>query len=99
MWTWLKPSRLWRPAGRSSVRAFWRRTPRPIRGLSAFLRAKKQILELVAQGKTDKVIASLLNLSENTVSVHRANIMEELGIHRATELILWAAKNGLVHLP
>lgn len=59
---------------------------------------EKQILD-VAQGKTNKVIASLFNMSENTVSVHRANIMEELGIHRATELILWAAKNGLVHLP
>ena len=60
---------------------------------------EKQILELVAQGKSNKQIASLLNVSENTVSVHRANLMAELGIHRTTELIVWAVKKGLVHLP
>jgi two-component system, NarL family, response regulator NreC len=57
---------------------------------------EKQILEMVAQGKSNKVIADLLGLSENTVSVHRANLMAELGIHRTTELIVWAAKRGLV---
>lgn len=60
---------------------------------------EKQILELVAQGKSNKDIAALLNVSENTVSVHRANVMAELGIHRTTELIVWAVKKGLVHLP
>jgi DNA-binding NarL/FixJ family response regulator len=33
------------------------------------------------------------------VAVHRANLMAELGIHRTTDLILWASKKGLVHLP
>ena len=60
---------------------------------------EKQILELVAQGKSNKTIAALLNLSENTVAVHRTNLMAELGIHRTAELIVWAAKKGLVHLP
>src|SRR5580698_7254883 len=60
---------------------------------------EKQILELAAQGKSNKVIAALLHLSENTVAVHRANIMAELGIHRTTDLIVWAVKKGLVHLP
>ncbi|MGO4885558.1 MAG: response regulator [Bryobacteraceae bacterium] len=60
---------------------------------------EKQILELAAQGKSNKTIAGLLQLSENTVAVHRANIMAELGIHRTTDLILWAVKKGLVHLP
>jgi DNA-binding NarL/FixJ family response regulator len=59
---------------------------------------EKQILELAAQGKSNKVIAALLHLSENTVAVHRANIMAELGIHRTTDLIVWAVKKGLVHL-
>jgi DNA-binding NarL/FixJ family response regulator len=60
---------------------------------------EKQILELAAQGKSNKTIAALLDLSENTVAVHRANLMAELGIHRTTDLILWAAKKGLVRLP
>jgi len=60
---------------------------------------EKQILELAAQGKSNKTIAALLDLSENTVAVHRANLMAELGIHRTTDLILWASKKGLVHLP
>jgi NarL family two-component system response regulator LiaR len=60
---------------------------------------EKQILELAAQGKSNKIIASLLHVSENTVAVHRANLMAELGIHRTTDLILWAVKKGLVHLP
>jgi DNA-binding NarL/FixJ family response regulator len=60
---------------------------------------EKQILELVAQGKSNKISAGLLQLSENTVAVHRVNLMAELGIHRTTDLIVWAVKRGLVHLP
>jgi len=60
---------------------------------------EKQILELAAQGKSNKTIAALLHVSENTVAVHRANMMAELGIHRTTDLIIWAVKKGLIHLP
>jgi len=76
------------PASRAPDPRYDRLTPR-----------EKQILELAAQGKSNKTIAALLHLSENTVAVHRANIMAELGIHRTTDLIVWAAKKGLVHLP
>jgi DNA-binding NarL/FixJ family response regulator len=57
---------------------------------------EKQILQLIAQGKSNKEIAALLNLSVNTVSVHRANLMEALNIHRTAELVLYAIKHGLV---
>ena len=60
---------------------------------------EKQILQLIAQGHSNKQIASLLGLSVNTVSVHRANLMEALGIHRTPELILYAVRRGLVSLP
>ena len=60
---------------------------------------EKQILELIAKGNSNKEIAAILNLSVNTVSVHRANLMSALGIHRTTELVVWAVKKGLVHLP
>ena len=60
---------------------------------------EKQILQLIAEGKSNKEIAALLDLSPNTVAVHRANLMEALGIHRTAELVLYAVRKGLVHLP
>ncbi|MGH9703067.1 MAG: response regulator transcription factor [Candidatus Acidiferrales bacterium] len=49
-------------------------------------------------GKSNKEIAGLLDLSANTVSVHRANIMDCLGIHKTAELVVYAIRNGLVSL-
>lgn len=60
---------------------------------------EKQVLQLIAEGKSNKEIAALLELSVNTVSVHRANIMDALGIHRTAELVLYAVSKGLVQLP
>jgi DNA-binding NarL/FixJ family response regulator len=60
---------------------------------------ERQILQLIAEGKSNKEIAALLGLSVNTVSVHRANLMQALGIHRTAELVLYAVRKGLVHLP
>jgi DNA-binding NarL/FixJ family response regulator len=57
---------------------------------------EKQVLQLIAQGKSNKEIASLLELSVNTVSVHRANLMEKMNIHRTAELVLFAIRKGLV---
>jgi DNA-binding NarL/FixJ family response regulator len=58
-----------------------------------------EILQLIVDGKSNKEIASQLSLSANTVSVHRANIMEALGIHKTAELVVYAIRNGLVRLP
>jgi DNA-binding NarL/FixJ family response regulator len=60
---------------------------------------EKQILQLIAQGNSNKEIAGLLNLSVNTISVHRANLMEALNIHRTAELVLYAIRKGLVTPP
>src|SRR4051794_19131068 len=57
-----------------------------------------EILQLIVSGKSNKEIASELSLSVNTVSVHRANIMDGLGIHNTAELVVYAIKNGLVNL-
>jgi len=57
---------------------------------------EKEVLQLIAQGKSNKEIAALLNISVNTVAVHRAHLMETLGIHRTAELVLYAVKRGLV---
>ena len=58
-----------------------------------------EILQLIVDGKSIKEIASQLSLSANTVAVHRANIMETLGIHKTAELVVYAIRNGLVRLP
>jgi DNA-binding NarL/FixJ family response regulator len=57
-----------------------------------------EILRLIVSGKSNKEIAVDLGLSVNTVAVHRANIMESLGIHNTAELVVYAIKNGLVTL-
>jgi DNA-binding NarL/FixJ family response regulator len=58
-----------------------------------------QILQLIVDGKSNKEIADELQLSVNTVSVHRANIMDALGIHKTAELVVYAIRNGLVNIP
>ena len=59
---------------------------------------EKEVLQLIAQGKSNKEIALLLNISVNTVAVHRARVMETLGFHRTAELVLYAVKKGLVQV-
>jgi DNA-binding NarL/FixJ family response regulator len=58
-----------------------------------------EILQHIVAGKSNKEIAKELDLSVNTVSVHRANIMDALGIHKTAELVVYAIRNGLVNLP
>ena len=57
---------------------------------------EKEVLQLIAQGKSNKEIATLLNISVNTVAVHRARVMETLNLHRTAELVLFAVKKGLI---
>jgi DNA-binding NarL/FixJ family response regulator len=57
---------------------------------------EKQILQLIAEGNSNKEIAGILNLSVNTVAVHRANLMDALGVHRTAELVVYAIRKGLV---
>lgn len=58
-----------------------------------------EVLQHIVGGKSNKEIAAELNLSVNTVAVHRANIMDTLGIHKTAELVTYAIRNGLVNLP
>jgi DNA-binding NarL/FixJ family response regulator len=57
---------------------------------------EKEVLQLIAQGKSNKEIAVLLKISVNTVAVHRAHAMETLGLHRTAEIVLYAVKRGLI---
>lgn len=57
-----------------------------------------EVLQLIADGHSNKAIADKLSLSVNTIAVHRANIMDALGIHKTAELIVYAIRNGLVNI-
>ena len=57
-----------------------------------------EVLQLIVHGKSNKEIATVLGLSANTVSVHRANIMQTLGIHNTAELVVYAIRTGLVSI-
>ena len=58
-----------------------------------------EVLQLICDGCSSREIAKKLDLSANTVSVHRANIMSALGIHKTAELVVYAVHHGLVTLP
>ena len=66
---------------------------------SGLTQRELEVLQHIVAGKSNKEIASELELSANTVAVHRANIMERLGIHKTAELVVYAIRNGLVSLP
>ncbi len=56
-----------------------------------------EILQLICDGLSNREIAAKLDLSANTVAVHRANIMNTLGVHKTAELVVYAIHNGLVN--
>jgi DNA-binding NarL/FixJ family response regulator len=55
-----------------------------------------EVLQLICDGLSNREIAGRLGLSANTIAVHRANIMNTLGVHKAAELVVYALQNGLV---
>jgi two-component system response regulator NreC len=57
---------------------------------------EREILQLIAEGKSNKEIAAILILSLYTVETHRGNLMEKLGLHTVPELILYAVRKGVI---
>ncbi len=57
---------------------------------------EREILQLIAEGKSNKDVANLLNLSVYTVETHRSNIMEKLNLRGVPELILYAVRKGII---
>lgn len=60
---------------------------------------EREVLQLVAEGRTNREIADMLFISVKTVLRHRTNIMEKLGFHNRTELIKYAISKGLIEMP
>jgi DNA-binding NarL/FixJ family response regulator len=57
---------------------------------------QREIVQLLAEGKTSKDVSALLNLSVKTVETHRANIMKRLSCHSVSELVRYAVRNNIV---
>jgi DNA-binding CsgD family transcriptional regulator len=57
---------------------------------------EREVLKLVAEGRTNGEIADLLLLSAKTVQTHRAHAMEKLGLHERTALVRYAIRTGLI---
>jgi DNA-binding NarL/FixJ family response regulator len=57
---------------------------------------EREILQLVAEGRQNKEVAWLLNISITTVETHRTHILQKLGLHSVPELILYAVRKGII---
>ena len=57
---------------------------------------EREILQLVAEGKANKEVAAILNISLTTVETHRTHILQKLGLHSIPELILYAVRKGII---
>lgn len=57
---------------------------------------EREVLQMLAEGKTNKEIAVILNLSVYTVDAHRGRIMEKLNLHSINEMVRFAVRNGLI---
>jgi DNA-binding NarL/FixJ family response regulator len=67
-------------------------------GKPALTTRELEVLQLIVHGKSNKEIAVVLGVSVNTVAVHRANLMQTLGIHNTAELVVYAIRNGLASI-
>jgi DNA-binding NarL/FixJ family response regulator len=57
---------------------------------------EKEVLQLLAEGRSNKEVATLLDLGLSTVETHRANLMQKLNLHNTAEIVLYAVRKGLI---
>ncbi len=57
---------------------------------------EKEVLQLLAEGRSNKEVATLLDLSLSTVETHRANLMQKLNLHNTADIVLYAVRKGVI---
>ncbi|HYU78234.1 MAG TPA: response regulator transcription factor [Vicinamibacterales bacterium] len=57
---------------------------------------EKEVLQLLAEGRSNKEVASILNLGLSTVETHRGNLMQKLNLHNTAEIVLYAVRKGII---
>lgn len=90
----------------------WDRSPRPFLAADPHLPAEeffprkrsltareREVLKLLAEGRTVRAAAAMLKLSVKTVDAHKFNLMRKLGIHNKAELVMWAIQKQVVKIP
>jgi DNA-binding NarL/FixJ family response regulator len=80
---------------------FLNKSPRSTRSevsLPGLTSREREIVQLLAEGKSTKEVACHLNLSVKTAETHRSNIMRKLGLHSVSELVLYAVRNNIVQV-
>jgi DNA-binding NarL/FixJ family response regulator len=70
----------------------------PARGYESLTDREKQILKLVAEGRSNKEVAGVLDISVKTAMTHREHLMRKLGVHNRTELVRFALRAGVIRL-
>jgi DNA-binding NarL/FixJ family response regulator len=70
--------------------------PSPERTLTS---REREVLKLLAEGKTVRAAATVLGLSSKTVDAHKFNLMRKLGLHNKAELVMWAIQKNFVKIP
>lgn len=58
---------------------------------------ERQVLQLLAEGRSNKEVATLLDVGVSTVETHRANLMQKLNLHSTAEIVLYAVRKRLIH--
>lgn len=84
-------------AGDEVVDPAVRRVPQPGEERARLTPRELEVLQLICDGLSNKEIAVRLGLSANTVAVHRARIMNALGVHKTAELVMYALQHGLIN--
>lgn len=79
-------------------RGTWPADEQPSRN-SVLTSREREVLKLLAEGRTVRSVAVLLGLSIKTVDAHKFNLMRKLGIHNKAELVMWAIRKRVVQLP
>jgi DNA-binding NarL/FixJ family response regulator len=72
--------------------------PQEISGRSRLTPREREIVQLLAEGKSSKEVAVALGLSVKTAETHRSNIMRKLALHSVSDLVLYAVRNNIVHV-
>jgi DNA-binding NarL/FixJ family response regulator len=57
---------------------------------------EKEVLQLLAEGRSNKEVATLLEVGLSTIETHRANLMQKLNLHNTAEIVLYAVRKGLI---
>jgi DNA-binding NarL/FixJ family response regulator len=80
---------------------FLNKAPRAVKAESShstLTSREREVVQLLAEGKSTKEVACHLNLSVKTAETHRSNIMRKLGLHSVSELVLYAVRNSIVQV-